>query len=330
MAQISRSRRSMVFALLATTAAATLLGGCNQTNHLFSGNSPASDMKMTAQEAAGATSQWAAAYAKNPQDPQMVLGYAKALRATDSKDQALQILKIAYRANPTNGLVAAELGRVALEAGRTEIAAHALNSAKSQGITDWKTLSAQGTLHAKRGEHAQAQRYYLAALEKKPGAASVTNNLALSYALDGKAAKSEALLRQAAAASQDDKRIRQNLALVLGVQGKYAEARQVASVDMTAAQAESSMSYLQNMLDTPTKVAAATPKAAPAVHASAEDWSPFASNVPAEVQKPVQTAARTAPKSWPAKVQMVTPIEEVTGATKIATAPMNLLRADLD
>ena len=323
----------MVFALLATTAAAALLGACTQTDRLFSRSNPASAVKMTAQEAAGATSRWAVAYAKNPKDPQMALGYAKALRATGAKDRALQILKTTYRADPSNGEVAAELGRVALDAGRIDIATHALKSAASQGVTDWKTLSAQGTLHAKKGEHGQAQQYYLAALKKNPDAASVTNNLALSYALDGKATESEALLRQAAASGQDDKRIRQNLALVLGIQGKFDEAREVASVDMTEAQAKSSMSYLRNMLDTPTKVAAATPNPALSADASAEDWSPFASNVPVAAQKPVQTAAKTAPKTAPTpqppKVQIVKPVEEVEAPAKIAQAPTNLLRADV-
>jgi Flp pilus assembly protein TadD len=304
----------MVLALLATTAAASLLGACNQTDRLFSRNSGPSEVKMTAAEAAGATSRWAAAYAKDQNDPEMVLGYARSLRAIGAKDRSLEILKTAYRANPAEGEIAAELGRVAVEMGQVDIATHALDSAESQGVTDWKTLSARGTLHAKKGEHSEAQQYFLAALEKKPDSASVINNLALSYALDGKAKESEDLLRKAAASGHDDKRIRQNLALVLGLQGKFDEARQVASVDMTEAQAKSSMSYLRNMLNKPTQVAAAEPAPAPKAQASTEDWSPFASNEPvASAPKPVQTAA--APK-----VQMVTPVDEVEAPAKVAQA----------
>lgn len=302
----------MVLALLASTTAASLLGACGQTGKLFSGNSQ-SEVKMTAAEAAGATSKWAVAYAKDPQDPDIALGYARALRAIGSRDRALDILKTAYSADPSNGKVAAELGRVALEAGRIDVASHALKSAESQGVTDWRTLSAQGTLRAKKGEHAEAQQYFRAALEKNPESASVINNLALSYALDGKAAESEELLKQAAAQGHDDKRIRQNLALVLGVQGKFDEARQVASVDMSEAQAKSSMSYLQNMLAKPTQVAAAAPK-----QKSDEDWSPFASNAPVEEQKPVQTATKPAPQ--PPKVQMVKPVDEIEAPAKVAQA----------
>jgi len=322
MAHVSRPRRSTLFALLATTAAASLLGACAQTDGLFSRGGGTSDVQMSATEARNATSKWAVAYAQNPQDPEMALGYAQALRAIGSKDRSLEILKTAYRADPSNGEVAAELGRVALDMGRVDIASHALKSAESQGVTDWRTLSAQGALNAKKGNHGEAQQYFLAALQKKPDAASVINNLALSYALDGKATEAEQLLRQAAAQGHDDKRIRQNLALVLGVQGKFEEARQVAAVDMTEAQAQSSMSYLQNMLDTSTKVASAAPATSRKPQGSTSDWSPFASNVAESEQKPVQTAAAApaaaAPSAAdPANVQVVKPVDEIQAPTKL-------------
>lgn len=317
----------MIFALLATTAAATLLSGCSQTDGLFSKSSALTEVQMSPLQAASATHRWATAYAKEPEDPHMILGYAKSLRAIGAKDRSLEILKTAYRADSSNGEIAAELGRVALELGRTDIATHALKTAETEGISDWKTLSAQGTLHAKKGEHAQAQQYYLLAQQKNPEAASITSNLALSYALDGKANEAEALLREAAANGQDDKRIRQNLALVLGLQGKYDEARQIASVDMTEAQAKTSMSYLRNMRDAPVQVAAApkaAPKAAP-VDASAEDWAPFASNAPVARLKPTKAVARTAQRAQP-NVQIVKPVAEIQAPTQIAQAPTNLLR----
>jgi len=158
---------------------------------------------------------------------------------------------------------------------RLDIAQQTLKVAEAQGVRDWKTLSAQGTLRAKKGQHAEAQQYFLAALQEQPDAVSVINNLALSYALDGKADKSEELLRKAVASGHDDKRVRQNLALVLGLQGKFDEARQVASVDMTDQEAKSSMSYLRNMLSS-TQLAAAAPDEAD--DTPGDDWQPYAAN----------------------------------------------------
>jgi Flp pilus assembly protein TadD len=310
MSHPSRSRRSMVLALLATTAAASLLGACNQTDgRLFAKSSFSSDdTQMSESEAVRATTQWAAAYAKNPQDPRMALGYAKALKAIGSRDRSLDILETAYQTNPNDGELAAELGRLALDMGHLEIAKPTLQVAEAQGVRDWKTLSAQGTLRAKQGQHAEAQQYYLAALQVEPDAVSVINNLALSYALDGKADKSEELLRKAVASGHEDKRVRQNLALVLGLQGKFDEARKVASVDMTDTEAKSSMSYLRNMLATPTRFASAKQAASANVASSADDWQPFAANeAKAKAKAPVVTAAA----SLAPKVQVVRPVDEI-------------------
>ena len=266
-------RRRLALALLATTAMAALLGGCSSTDKLFSklGSSSSEEVQLSAEDAAGAVSQWSSAYLKNPQDPRMALGYAKSLKAIGSRDRALEVLKTAYQQNMNNGEIAAELGRLALEMGQLDVATQSLNVAETQGVRDWKTLSAQGTLRAKKDKQAEAQQYYLAALQEQPDAVSVINNLALSYALDGKAAKSEELLRKAIATGHEDKRVRQNLALVLGLQGKFEEARQVASVDVSGQDAKANVSYLRNMLSNSTQLAAANP-------GSDDDWTPFASN----------------------------------------------------
>ena len=261
--RVARRRRSLVLALLATTAIAAIAGGCTKTGGPFS-----REPKLAAAESIGAVAQWSSAYAKNPQDPKLVLGYAQSLKAIGARDRALEILVAGYRANPADGEIAAELGRLALDAGRIDIATAALKTAEARSVRDWKTLSAQGTLRAKQGSHAEAQQYFLAALQQKPDAVSVINNLALSYALDGKAKKSEELLRKAAASGHDDKRVRQNLALVLGLQGKFEEARQVASVDIPQREAQSNVAYLQNMLAQPTQFAAAK------TDEEEDDWRP--------------------------------------------------------
>jgi hypothetical protein len=234
---------------------------------------------------------------------------------------------------------------------RLDIAQQTLKVAEAQGVKDWKTLSAQGTLRAKRGQHAEAQQYFLAALQEQPDAVSVINNLALSYALDGKANKSEELLRKAVAGGQGDKRVRQNLAMVLGLQGKFEEARQVASVDMTEQEAKSSMAYMRNMLANPTQFAAAKP----GTDDSGDDWQPYAANA-APAAKPVAAAPGPAPKmqvvkateevqapAAPAKQKvagtpkLITPVNatptQVKAATAVppaAAAPVDLLRTETD
>jgi Flp pilus assembly protein TadD len=321
-----RPRRSMALALLATVAPAALLGGC-ATGPLWGENDPASASRLadnTDPNAPGATAQWASAYAKKPQDPRMALGYARALKAIGSRDQALEVLKASYQTNP-NGEVAAELGRLALDMGRIDIAKATLQVAEAQGVRDWKTLSAQGTLRAKQGKHAEAQQYYLAALQLQPDAVSVINNLALSYALDNKVDRAEELLRKAVETGHEDKRVRQNLALVLGLEGKYTEARQLAAVDLPEADAKSNMAYLRNMLTKPTETASLGAGGADEVDAvpdgkGTSDGTPFAGNEKPTAAKPVASAAQAQPKAKAAQVASAqAPAPAVTRAVPVAS-----------
>src|SRR4029078_2000514 len=177
-------RYPFILVLLAISAAASLLGGCMRTGGSDMPELTATDPKSAPQSNAAATAQWAAAYAKKPQDPKLALGYARALRAVGSKDRAMQVIQADFQADQANGELAAEFGRLALDMGRLDIAKYTLQVAEAQGVHYWNTLSALGTLQAKAGKHSEAQRYYLAALQAQPDAISVTNNLALSYALD--------------------------------------------------------------------------------------------------------------------------------------------------
>ena len=276
------------------------------------------EVQMTAAEAFEATTKWNDAYNKDTTNARNALGYSAALRTLGNKKRAFEVLQTAYAANPNNPELAAEIGKVALETGQVSVATKALQTAEEKGVKDWKTLSAQGTLAAKRGDHAKAQQYYQAALRQKPDSTSVINNLALSYTLDGKAKQAETLLRKAEKDGRSDKRLRQNLALVLGVQGKYNEAKDVAAVDVGETQAKRSVAYLKNMLSKPTAVAAAEPQA-PAQ--ADQGWSPFGPSAPAKPAAPA-VAAASPPQARPLPtVQMVKPVEEVVSAPpKVAQA----------
>ena len=161
----------------------------------------------------------------------------------------------------------------------------------------------------------------------QPDAVPVINNLALSYALDGKANKAEDLLRKATASGHEDKRVRQNLALVLGLQGKFGEARQIASSDMKDTEAKASMAYLQNMLDKPTRMAALPPDESDE-DSTGDEWAPFASAGPAPTAPERKTAAAPAPRpeavsktaAAPVQVQVVKPIEAVTAPSPAGSA----------
>jgi len=204
-----------------------------------------------------AATQWAREHQKKPANPVAALNYARTLKALGSKDKALEVLARTYQLNQGNNKLASEYGRLALDLGKVQMAEQLLNQAqRARGQTDWRVLSALGTVNAKRGKHKKAQSYYLAALRQKPDATSVFNNLALSYALDGRVGDAEDLLKRAVAKGHNTRRVRQNLALVLGLQSKFGEAQKIAQADLNGDKVDNNVNFMREMVK-PIKVASA-------------------------------------------------------------------------
>ena len=107
----------------------------------------------------------------------------------------------------------------------------------------------QGTAHDQMGHHDEARRYYESALKIVPGEPSVLSNLGLSYMLSKDLPKAEEALRQAYASGRADARVRQNLALVIGLQGRFAEAEQIVRADLPPDEAAANVAYLKQMLN---------------------------------------------------------------------------------
>jgi Flp pilus assembly protein TadD len=76
----------------------------------------------------------------------------------------------------------------------------------------------------------------------------VLSNLGLSYMLTRELPQAEETLRRAYANPRADGRVRQNLALVVGLQGRFAEAETIAKGDLPADEAAANVAYLREML----------------------------------------------------------------------------------
>jgi Flp pilus assembly protein TadD len=259
-----RSTRLLASAsLLAVIAAAA--AGCQTF-------SPSADTTGTLPPAAAAVSPsdaawrrdldgYGAQYHANPTKVDVALHYAQALRATGQRAQAVAVLERLSMQNPNDKNVLGEYGRALAEAGDYEQALDVLGRAHSPDQPDWHVLSAQGAVLDQLGRHAEAQRYYLTALKIVPDEPSVLSNLGLSYALSRDLPNAETTLRRAAEHRPVDPRVRQNLALVIGLQGRFAEAEQIASADLPPDQAAANVAYLRKMLARKGEVQKPTPVA---------------------------------------------------------------------
>jgi Flp pilus assembly protein TadD len=190
-------------------------------------------------------------YRANNRDPEAAIHYARALRGIGQRSQAAAVLEQASILNPNNRAVLGAYGRALADIGNYAQALEVLNRAHSPDQPDWRILSVQGATLDQMGRPDEAQRYYANALKIVPEEPSVLSNLGLSYALSKDLPKAETTLRRAVGRPGADRRVRQNLALVVGLQGRFEEAEQIARADLPPEEAAANVTYLRQMLAQP-------------------------------------------------------------------------------
>jgi Flp pilus assembly protein TadD len=196
-----------------------------------------------------ATDDLAERYRANPKDADAALRYGQALRATGQRSQAVAVLEQASIAHPGNRALLAAYGRALADNGNFQQAFDVLGRAHTPDDPDWRILSVQGTALDQLGRHDEARRYYASALKIVPEEASVLSNLGMSYVLSKDLPKAEELLRRAYAGKNADARVRQNLALVVGLQGRFSEAEGIVKADLPPEEAAANVAYLKEMLN---------------------------------------------------------------------------------
>lgn len=224
-----------------------VLGGCvtsqDQTGSTAAAALPASPADLRAYAA-----EWGKRHDADPSNTAAAIAYARALRGLTQYAQAAAVLETTAIRNPRDLQVLAAYGKALGDAGRLKEAAAVLARAHTPEHPDWTILSAQGAVADQMGDHAAALDYYDAALKISPGEPMVLSNQGLSYALDKHLSQAEDCLRQAASSDRADARVRQNLALVLALQGKFAEAEAVSRRDLSPADATASVEAIRGMI----------------------------------------------------------------------------------
>ncbi len=245
-------RQSSLAQLLASAAVTAILaaslGGC-QTMSDITGS-------ITSKPDAGADTDphrtaetYGERYRANPKDPEAAIAYGQALRAAGQRSQAVAMLEQANLAHPGNKALLAGYGRALVDNGNFQQGFDVLSRAHTPENPDWRILSVQGTALDQLGRHEEARRYYASALKIMPDEPSVLSNLGLSYVLSKDLPKAEETLRQAYAGGRADARVRQNLGLVVGLQGRFAEAEGIVKADLPPDEAAANVAYLKQMLN---------------------------------------------------------------------------------
>ena len=249
MRQRFRPARLLASASLIALAAASL-GGCTAMSKLSDvTGSIGPKAEAAPADPTRAIETYSERYHANPKDPDAALAYGQALRANGQRAQAAAVLEQATIANPGNKQLLAQYGRALADNGNFQQAFDVLSKAHSPDNPDWRLLSVQGTTLDQMGRHDEARAYYASALKIAPGDPGVLSNLGLSYMLSRDLPKAEEALRQAYASPRASSRVRQNLGLVVGLQGRFTEAETIVKADLPPDQAAANVAYLKEMLN---------------------------------------------------------------------------------
>jgi Flp pilus assembly protein TadD len=227
--------------------AALVLSACSSTRTSLSVERPDySGMPASALE--GDLGAAAARYNKKPNDRAAILAYSDALRAAKQADQAAAVLEAGMRSHPGDVDLRIAYAKALTSAGRFEQALNVINQTIRPDQPRWDALLVKGAVLDQMGRNDEARQVYSQALTIAPREASLEANLGLSYAMTNELEAAEAHLRKAVQMPGATSQIRQNLALVVGLQGRFDESQALFSAELSPEQVEANMSYIRTML----------------------------------------------------------------------------------
>jgi Flp pilus assembly protein TadD len=211
---------------------------------------------------------WQRELSVDPSDVEAGVGLAAALRALGKFDEASDAADRAVMIAPKNEEALLESARDHIAAGHGFYGVQPLKDAELLAPKDWRPVSLMGVALEQTERPEEALAAYNQALKLSPNNPAVLSNLAMFYAARGDKAQAEALLRAAAAQPTATAQERQNLALILGLEGKLAEAEHLMRQDLPPEAVDANLAYLK--AGTAPTAAAPQPGAPPSAEAPAK------------------------------------------------------------
>lgn len=187
-------------------------------------------------------------YKRNPRDRNVVIHYAAALRAAGQPQQAAAALEQAMTANPKDAELSVAYAKALASMGNFEQSVAVLDNTIRPDAPDWNALLVKGAALDQMGRHGEARALYGQAATIAPGEAAIETNLGLSYAMTNDLVTAEKHLRRAVQMRGASSKTRQNLALVVGLQGRFEECRALYAAELPPDQVEANMAYVRALL----------------------------------------------------------------------------------
>ena len=214
---------------------------------------PPAPAKASAQERAGAerldplsrAAFWASQVNADPRDADAGVRLAASLRALGRYNEAFDAAQSVLLQQPDNVEALLETARITVSDGQGFFAVEPARRALALAPKDWRGASLLAVGLAQAGRTAEAKAAHAQALALAPENPIALSNAALFQASQGDKAGAETLLRKAVAEPGSSLQVRQNLALVLGLEGKLDEAEQIQRQDLPPQMANNNLAYLK-------------------------------------------------------------------------------------
>jgi Flp pilus assembly protein TadD len=233
-------------------AAAIALVSCARdpqtTGSITAGTPNASFTQMTMAQLDSELRKYGEKYRQDPKSKATGLTYGTLLRMTGRDEQALAVMRKLVIHHPKDNDVLSAYAKALAATGNLKEALDAVNRAQRPEQPDWRLLSAKGAILDQLDRTAEARRYYHQALDIMPDEPSVLSNLGMSHVLANDLPAAENYLKKANQQPGADSLVRQNLALVVGLQGRFEEAEKIASAELPPEEASANVEYLRSML----------------------------------------------------------------------------------
>jgi Flp pilus assembly protein TadD len=232
--------------LLLAGVAALALSACasNRTSSM----STAEYGGLPAAQGQQSVAELAQRYQRNPRDKGTIIHFAAALRAQGQSQQAVAVLEEGMTLYPQDPSIAVAYAKALTADGRFEQSIAVIDRVTRPDLPDWNALLVKGAALDQLGRNVEARKLYSQAQLLAPHEASIETNLGLSFAMTDDLATAERHLRRAVTMRGADTRTRQNLALVVGLQGRFGEAEALYAAELPPEQVESNMAYVRALL----------------------------------------------------------------------------------
>ncbi|WP_425999177.1 tetratricopeptide repeat protein [Caulobacter sp. DWR1-3-2b1] len=188
---------------------------------------------------------WGGEFETDSRDAEAGVALAQALRALGRYDDAAATVAKVLMAQPDNIDALLESARAQIARGQGFYAIDPARRAAALAPRDWRPQSLLGVAYEQAQRDDEASVAHRQAVALAPNEAVPTANYAMHLASQGDLAGAEAQLRRAAVMPASSIQIRQNLALVIGLQGRIAEAEKLARQDLPPESVANNLAWLR-------------------------------------------------------------------------------------